>query len=55
MKYFIHSILTNMFRVIPVLFQDYKVTNVVLSCRHYITIKNYYNFSYKYIDNSNTV
>jgi len=47
--YFIHSILTNMFSVILVLLQDYKGTNVVLCCRHSITIKNYYNFSWKCI------
>jgi hypothetical protein len=43
MMYFIHSVLTNMFRVIQVLLQDYKGTNVVSCCLHYITIKNYYN------------
>jgi len=45
MMYFIHPVLINMFRVIPVLLQDYKDTNIVLCCCHYITIKNYYNFS----------
>jgi len=43
--YLIHSIPTNMFSVILVLLQDYKVANVVLCCCHSITIKNYYNFS----------
>jgi hypothetical protein len=32
MMYFTHSVLTNVFRVIPVLLQDYKGTNVVLCC-----------------------
>jgi hypothetical protein len=45
MMYFIQLILTNMFRVIHVLLQDYKGTNVVLCCHHSITIKIYYNFS----------
>jgi len=43
--YFIHSILTNMLRVILVLLQDYKGTNVVLCCCHSITTTNYYSFS----------
>jgi len=49
MMYFIHSVPINMFRVILVLLQDYKGTNVVLCRWHSITIKNYYNFSWKYI------
>jgi len=49
MMYIIHAILTNMFRVILVLLQHYKGTNVVLCCWHCITIKNYYNFSWRYI------
>jgi len=38
MMYFIHSVLTNMFRVILVLVQDYKGTNVVLCCCQYVCI-----------------
>jgi len=41
MMYFIHSILTNMFRVILVLLQDYKGTNFVLSRCHTFTTTNY--------------
>jgi len=37
--YSIHSIPTNMFRVILVLLQHYKVTIVLLYCHHSITIK----------------
>jgi len=42
---FIHSILTNMFRVILVLLQDYKCTHVVLCRCHSFTTTNYYDFS----------
>jgi len=45
MMYIIHSILTNMFRVILVLLQDYKGTNVVLCRCHSFTTTNYYDFS----------
>ena len=40
MIYFIHSVLTNMFRVILIL-QDYKGTNVVLCRCHSFTTTNY--------------
>jgi hypothetical protein len=51
--YFILSILTNMFWVILELSQDYKGINIVLCCRHTITLKNYYNFIWIYINNKN--
>ena len=44
MMYFIHSILTNMFRVILVLLQYYNGTNVVLCRCHSLTTTIYYNF-----------
>jgi len=45
MIYFLHSIRTKMFRVILVLLQDYKVTNIVLCRCHSFTTANYYDFS----------